>query len=231
MLSRLLRNLSGPAKTHRGTSTSAASDALNDTATGATPTFLNVGGGDRNIPVPPHFSGWKHELLDIAPRAGVDVVCDARELAKFPGGRYDAVYCSHNLEHYYRHDALRVLRGFVHVLKPAGFAEIRVPDIGALLKRVTDRGADLDDTAYEGPSGPVSAHDMLWGYGPELEKSGEHHYAHKCGFTRNSLARALSDAGFAQMFFLLPLAALELHVVAFVRAPAPAQLALLGIKA
>jgi SAM-dependent methyltransferase len=195
------------------------------------PAFLNVGGGDKKIPVPPHYHGWKHDLLDIAARKGVDVVCDARELGRFPPARYDAVYCSHNLEHHYRHDVDRVLRGFAHVLKPGGFAEIRVPDIGALIRLVAERGADLDDTAYAGPSGPVSAHDMLWGYGPELAKSGEHHYAHKCGFTRDSLVRALSDAGFTRLFFLLPLAALELRVAAFLGEPSPAQLALLGIRA
>src|SRR6266446_7887238 len=42
--------------------------------------------------------------------------------------QFDAVYCSHNLEHYYRHDGATVLRGFLHVLKPDGFAEIKVPD-------------------------------------------------------------------------------------------------------
>lgn len=221
MLGRLFRNLSGPSQRASGPVADRQPDG---------PAFLNVGGGDRNIPVPPHFSGWRHDLLDIAPREGVDVVCDARELGAFAAEIYDAVYCSHNLEHYYRHDVSRVLAGFAHVLKPGGFAEIRVPDIGALLGQLAERGADLDAPAYHGPSGPVSAHDMLWGYGPELARSGEHHYAHKCGFTRDSLARALSDAGFTRLYFLLPLAELELHVAAFLRPPAPGQLALLGIR-
>ena len=46
--------------------------------------FLNVGGGDKAIPVPPHFDGWTHHLLDIFERPGVDVVCDARRLHTFP---------------------------------------------------------------------------------------------------------------------------------------------------
>ncbi len=49
---------------------------------------------------------------------------------------YDAVYCSHNLEHYYRHDVPGVLKGFHHVLKDYGFADISVPDIDALMKTV-----------------------------------------------------------------------------------------------
>jgi len=225
MLGRLLRNLSGPVKPAAGPAAPASDKPVESRV------FLNVGGGDRNIPVPPHFAGWRHELLDIAARTGVDVVCDARALDTFTAGRYDAIYCSHNLEHYYRHEVPHVLRGFVHVLKPGGFAEIRVPDIGALLRQLGERGADLDDPAYESPSGPVSAHDMLWGYGPELERSGENHYAHKCGFTRATLTRLLGNAGFGQLYFLLPLSALELHVAAFLRPPKPAQLVLLGVSA
>jgi len=28
---------------------------------------LNVGGGSKNIPIPPLYSGWEHVLLDIDP--------------------------------------------------------------------------------------------------------------------------------------------------------------------
>jgi len=192
--------------------------------------FLNVGGGDEAIPVPPHFDGWTHHLLDIFERPGVDVVCDARRLQTFPPAQYDAIYCSHNLEHYYRHDVAGVLRGFSHVLKPEGFAEIRVPDVPALMQRVTQAGGNLDTVAYDSPSGPVTAHDMLWGYGPELQQSGRDFYAHKCGFTRDSLAQALNEAGFEQVFEVPPLGALEVHVMAFRRAPSAEQLASLGAR-
>ena len=37
---------------------------------------------------------------------------DARELASMAPQSFDAVYCSHNLEHYYGHDGNRALRGF-----------------------------------------------------------------------------------------------------------------------
>lgn len=60
-----------------------------------------------------------------------DVVCDARQLSQLPRATYDAVYCSHNLEHYYRHDVPKVLAGFSHVLKVGGFVHIIVPDMGA----------------------------------------------------------------------------------------------------
>src|SRR6516164_8820387 len=91
--------------------------------------MLNVGGGSKNIPIPAYFDGWEHILLDIDPAGNPDIVCDARELLSLAPLQFDAVYCSHNLEHYYKHETAAVLRGFLHILKMDGFAEIRVPDM------------------------------------------------------------------------------------------------------
>ncbi|MBA3772982.1 MAG: hypothetical protein H0X13_10985 [Ramlibacter sp.] len=96
------------------------------------------------------------------PRGAPDVVCDARELQNLPGGVYDAIYCSHNLEHYYRHDGARVVRGFAHMLNDTGFAEIRVPDIAQVVAALHDRQLDLDDVLYESSAGPISAHDVVY---------------------------------------------------------------------
>jgi len=83
---------------------------------------LNVGGNNKSIPLPPYFKDFEHLLLDIDPRGKPDVVADARELDKLEAKQFDAIYCSHNLEHYYRHDVMKVLKGFHHVLKDQGFA-------------------------------------------------------------------------------------------------------------
>src|SRR5206468_11111569 len=96
---------------------------------------LNVGGGNKRIPIPKHYDGWEHLLLDIDRRGNPDVVCDPRQLDSLPAGQFDAVYCSHNLEHYYPHDGAKVLAGLLHVLKSDGFTEIRVPDIQAIMRR------------------------------------------------------------------------------------------------
>lgn len=75
--------------------------------------------------------------LDIDPNCGADIVRVARELReRVPPASRDAIYCSHNLEHYYPHDGELVLSGFLHVLKLHGFAEIRVPDIGTVAQTV-----------------------------------------------------------------------------------------------
>lgn len=161
---------------------------------------LNVGGHDKHIGIPAHYAGWTHHIIDIDPRGAPDIVGDAREVLTHPPAIYDAVYCSHNLEHYLHHEARKVAAGFVHLLKEDGFAEIKVPDIQALMKRAVTEGLDLDDTLYTAPSGPISVRDVMWGYGPELERSGADFYAHKTGFSPRSLTAFLEAAGFEEIF-------------------------------
>jgi hypothetical protein len=157
---------------------------------------LNVGGGSKDIPIPPYYSSWRHDLLDIDPRGNPEIVADARELLSQPPAIYDAVYCAHNLEHYHRHDALKVLRGFHHILKPDGFAEIRVPDLMGVIRTVALRGLDIDDVLYQSQRGPILVRDVIYGYHVEIEQSNNDYYAHKTGFSPASLARAASACGF-----------------------------------
>lgn len=178
---------------------------------------LNVGGNSKEIPLPPVFRGWENVLLDIDPRANPDVLCDARELARLGGGEYDAVYCSHNLEHYYRHDVPRVLAGFRHVLKDDGFANIRVPDVAEVMRVTVQNGLDIEDVLYQSPAGPITVRDVIYGYGPEIERSGNDFFAHKTGFTRKSLEAALQAGGFPVVY--LDARNLEIMAVAFKQPP------------
>lgn len=188
---------------------------------------LNVGGGSKSTPIPPYFSTWQHDLLDIDPRGGPDIVCDARELTTLPGGRYDAVYCSHNLEHYYRHHAISVLRGFNHMLNPSGFAELRVPDIAQVISALHEQQLELDDVLYQSAAGPISAHDVIYGLQTEIVSSGQDYYAHKTGFTPKSLAKILFESGF-QHVFLNSDEHLGVHAAAFKEKPTAEQCALLA---
>ena len=104
---------------------------------------LNVGGGDKKIPIPAHYDGWEHLLLDIDARGARTSSAMRAGSTRLPPAQFDAVYCSHNLEHYYRHDTAKVLRGFLHVLKQDGFAEIRVPDLRAVMRRVVRDNLDM----------------------------------------------------------------------------------------
>lgn len=187
------------------------------------PSVLNVGGNSKTIPLPDHYWGWDHLLLDIDPRDDVDMVCDARELQTREPALFDAVYCSHNLEHYYPHDVPRVLRGFVHVLKPNGFAEIRVPDVGSVMRAVVEKNMDIDDVLYVSPAGPILVRDVFYGWHVEIERSGKDFFAHKTGFTQKSLIAALKAAGFPLGAACEPLGGYEVRVVAFLRPPDEAQ--------
>jgi len=189
---------------------------------------LNVGGADKAIPIPAHYGGWEHVLLDIQPARGVDLVHDARRLAELRPGMFDAVYCSHNLEHYYPHEVPLVLAGFHHVLKNDGFAEIRVPDLPAVMRHAIERNMELDDVLYESPAGPISVHDVIYGYGREIESSGEDFFAHKRGFTHKSLLAALQQAGFPAVWLTEP-QNFEIGALAFKQQPSAEQRETLGL--
>lgn len=161
---------------------------------------LNVGGNSKEIPLPSQYKGWENILLDIDPKGKPDIVCDARQLSRLPSSAFDAVYCSHNLEHYYRHDVPKVLGGFAHVLKANGFVHIVVPDMGEVMRMAIEKGIDIDDILYESPAGPITVLDVMYGYGAQIEKSGNEFYAHKTGFSRKSLPDMLMRCGFPQVF-------------------------------
>jgi hypothetical protein len=179
---------------------------------------LNVGGGSKDSPLPPQYAGWRHTLLDLDPAVRPDVVCDAREMHRLPAGEYDAVYCAHNLEHYYRHDVPKVLQGFRHVLKSDGFAHVIVPDLHEVMRQVMQKSLDLEDTLYQSGAGAISALDVIYGLGSEIERSGQDFYAHKTGFTQKSLHVALVAAGFRPVF--IRAGNLEVQALAFNGRPA-----------
>ena len=190
---------------------------------------LNVGGNNKTIPLPSQYLGWQHVLLDIDPRGKPDVVCDARELTTLPADAYDSVYCSHNLEHYHRHEVRKVLAGFAHVLKPNGFAYLRVPDMGEVMRQVVARNLDIDDQLYMSAGGPITVRDVIYGYGIEIEESGNDFYAHKTGFTQKSLMSVMKSSGFGWVF--TGTGNLEVMAVAFINKPDAAAVQLFNLPA
>lgn len=188
---------------------------------------LNVGGGSKSIPIPDRYDGWEHLLLDVDRRGRPDIVCDARKLKTQNPGRFDAVYCSHNLEHYYSHDVPKVLKGFHHVLKPDGLVEIRVPDLIAVMEAVLKNGLDVTDVLYMSPAGPILVRDVIYGLGREIESSGKDFYAHKTGFGERSLREALLQSGFP--YVMTSRDGFELAALAFKAKPEPARMEELGI--
>jgi SAM-dependent methyltransferase len=185
---------------------------------------LNVGGNSKAIRLPRQYTGFEHILLDIDPKGAPDIVCDARLLKTLEGGSFDAVYCSHNLEHYYRHDVPKVLSGFLHVLKEGGFAQVRVPDLAKLMRLAVERRLDIEDVLYKSPAGPVMVLDVIYGHSGKIARSGEDFFAHKTGFTRKSLIAALRRSGFSSVYSAV--GKLEINAVAFKGKPDAATKAL-----
>lgn len=188
---------------------------------------LNVGGNSKDILLPEQYAEFEHLLLDIDPKGEPDIVCDARKLTTLESGQFDAVYCSHNLEHYYRHDVRGVLAGFLHVLKDGGFAHIRVPDMAEVMQIVVEQEMDIEDVLYESPSGPITVLDVIYGYAIQIEQSGEDFYAHKTGFTEKSLTKALAAAGFSKIY--VGEDTLEIRAIAFKGEPREELLQLFGL--
>lgn len=156
---------------------------------------LNVGGGGRNLP--PVFDGWDQHLMDIDGAVKPDFCVDAREMLMLPvlQNAYDAVYCSHCLEHFYRHDVPRVIAGFYAALKSGGFAAIAVPDVMCMLKDMMARNLHIDDVWYRVGDKPITFHDVLYGWN-EAMQLGNLFYAHKSALTQQYLMTQFGAAGF-----------------------------------
>jgi SAM-dependent methyltransferase len=158
---------------------------------------LNVGGGPSRE-VPRVYRGWTQRLLDIDPAVKPDVLCDARQMSRLRPNQYDAIYCSHTLEHFHRHEVPSVLQGFHRVLQPTGFAQIIVPDMNQVFKAIVEGGKDINDVWYTSPGGPITFHDVIYGWGRAVA-NGNAYYCHKTGFTEDSLTSALLRAGYTSV--------------------------------
>ena len=176
--------------------------------------------------MPQIYRGWEQDLLDIDPAVKPDIVCDAKKMRSLPAGKYDAVFCSHNLEHFHKHEVSAVLSGFMHVLRRDGFAHIAVPDMKALFECVVKGNRDIDDTWYVSSGGPITFHDVIYGWGKQISQ-GNSYYCHKTGFSEKSLGKALRKAGFVKVFTASD--GSSLHAFAFRSKPSKAQLQKVGV--
>lgn len=160
---------------------------------------LNAGSGASAMSVASVFTPerWSEFRLDIDPRTGPDIVgsfVDMRNIVA--DGRFDALFCSHALEHLQAHEVIPALREFLRVLKPDGFALTACPDLAAVARQLLDHGAE--SIAYHSPVGPIRPIDMLYGHAQSIA-DGRPAMAHKTGFTAQRLARMALAAGFAEV--------------------------------
>jgi ubiquinone/menaquinone biosynthesis C-methylase UbiE len=143
-----------------------------------------------------------------------DVVANIADLSAIPDRAVDAVWSAHCLEHLFAYQVPRALAEFRRVLCEDGFACIIVPDLQAIAHWIaTDR---LHETIYQSPAGPVSAHDMMWGFGQAIAR-GKTAMAHHCGFTPTLFLQCLREAGFAEIVLRRRKSSLELAALALRR--------------
>jgi hypothetical protein len=166
-------------------------------------------------------------LLDIVPSGNPDIVGDARELHELPASTYDAIYCSHNLEHYYPHEVPAVLAGFRHVMKEDAFVHLRVPDVGSVMRTAVEKNLDINDTPDTSSAGPSTVRDVIYGYAPHIEQSGNDFYAHKTGFSQKALIAAHTAQGVTKASVHTP--GLEIEAFAFTQAPSEYHIELLQL--
>lgn len=147
--------------------------------------ILHVGcGGD---PIPHWLSEYAETRLDIDPDAKPHIVADMVALGDI--GSFDAVFCSHALEHLSPHDVTTALGEFHRVLNDGGAVILFVPDLEDV--RATE------DILFDAPAGPIAGLDLIYGYRKMLKE--KPYMAHKTGFTSKTLHDSLTSAGFTKV--------------------------------
>jgi len=143
-----------------------------------------------------------------------DLVANIADLSELPDGAVDAVWSAHCVEHLFAHQVPIALAEFRRVLRATGFVCVIVPDLQAIAHWIaTDR---LRETIYQSAAGPVTAHDMLWGFGEAIAR-GKTAMAHHCGFTPTWFLDCFKEAGFAEIILRRRRDHLELAALAFRR--------------
>jgi hypothetical protein len=85
------------------------------------------------------------------------------------------------------------------------------------MRLVAENNWDISDTVYISPIGPITVRDMVYGLQNQIEYSGNDFFAHKNGFTRQSLTELLTECGFKHCF--VSTADIEIVVYAFKNPP------------
>ena len=132
--------------------------------------LLNAGSGPAMGSMHPAFdpSAWTEVRIDIDPRTAPDLVGTISDMHGIvEDGSFDAIWCSHCIEHLHDHDVLQALREFRRILSDDGFAILSCPNLDAVAKLVVSE--DIELVAYLSPSGPVRLLDMIFGHSPSIE--------------------------------------------------------------
>jgi len=170
--------------------------------------LLNAGCGTSDgRRLPRFFREWRQIRVDVDASLNPDLVASIADLSAVPDNSIDAIWCSHCMEHLFAYQVPLALAEFRRLLCADGFACIIVPDLQSIAYWIaTDK---LHETIYESVPGPVTAHDMIWGFGPAIA-AGKRSMAHRCGFAPTLLLAYLKEAGFTEIVLRRRPSSLEL---------------------
>jgi ubiquinone/menaquinone biosynthesis C-methylase UbiE len=159
-------------------------------------TVLHVGCGAANKEsLHESFRGdnWTEIRLDLNPEVVPDIVASMHFMPMVEAESVDAVWACHTLEHLEVGKFEAALREFFRVLRSDGFLLMAVPDLKRVAQAILDTG--LDRPVYNSPAGPICPVDMLYGCRVWVQQGNEFQ-AHRNGFTKETLEKALWLAGF-----------------------------------
>ena len=148
--------------------------------------LLHIGCGSESLPT--WLNEYKETRLDINAKSNPDIVASMLDMGDI--GEYDAIYCSHALEHLYPHEVPLAVNEFLRVLKTGGYAIILVPDLEDV--------KPTEEVIVMADCGPITGLDMIYGHAQSL-REGNPYMAHKCGFVSQTLNNVLVKGGFTKV--------------------------------
>lgn len=146
--------------------------------------ILHAGCGGEHLP--PQYSSFDAEeiRLDADPAMEPDIVASIDDLGDI--GPFDAIHCSHCLEHLHWDNAHKALREFHRVLRVGGFLYIQVPNLEGI--------RPTEEVLYEAGTLKITGLDML--FGCRVLTAGNDFMTHRCGWIPSTLVKAFEGAGF-----------------------------------
>jgi len=140
-----------------------------------------------------------------------DIVADLTDLSAIADSSADAVWAAHCVEHLYAHQVRLALSEFRRVLRDDGILIVIVPDLQTVASYVV--ADQLHEPLYQSSAGPVTPHDVIYGYGPAIA-AGRPSMGHRCGFTPGMLQRCFRELPFGEVLLRRRTAQLELVALA-----------------
>jgi hypothetical protein len=139
---------------------------------------------------------WEVVRADTDAGVQPDIRTTLPTLERIEPGVYDAVWMPHLLQRLFLFDGAQVLTRIFRLLREEGFVLLTLPD-GQLAATYLAH-ARAHEPLFEAAAGAVTAHDLLYGFGKNMEH-GHLHLAHRAAYSGEALSLMLREAGFCNI--------------------------------